>query len=266
MELKPIAVSLPEHIRTASATNGGASRPLPPDWESHVYQLDRRAALDLGFTVGSVTATANTRLLVMDTVRAETIQVGPRTQRWGCGYRLQIEISDIATTGRLTLPWIAASVELGQTEASISLHVKGYPKNDLWDVIPDPEPLTVESYKHYLEAASNIKDKFNELGDAAISVLLASDDPKSEIGVGGITDVELAESSAIVWGLKSIDREWILAEALDEFPSPREQSLVEVVEGVYRRIRGDERFNSDERINDSEKAAAHSQLAIAGLS
>jgi hypothetical protein len=228
-------------------------------------KLDRDAAAELGFTVGSVKATANTRLLVMDTVRAETIQVGRRKQRWGCGYRLQIEISNIEAAGRLTLPWIAASAELGQIEASINLNVRGYPKNDLWDVIPDPEPLDVDSYKHYLEAASNIKDKFNELGDEAVSVLLASDDPKSDIMVGGISDAELDESSAIIWGLRSIDREWVLQEALNEFPGPREPTLVEIIEGVYRKIRGEERFDTRERLDDEEVKAARSRLEIAGL-
>jgi hypothetical protein len=78
------------------------------------------------------------------------------------------------------------------------LQVKGYPENDLWDVIPDPEPLNVQSYKHYLDAAANIKDKFTELGDKAVSVVLASDDPKSDIAIGGISETDLEESSAVV--------------------------------------------------------------------
>jgi hypothetical protein len=279
MELKPVEFSAVDDGGNGSG-NGGTAKPLPPrsgrrarirtrplpsDWESHVYQLERDAALDLGFTVGSVKASANTRLLVMDTVRAETIRRGRRTQRWGCGYRLQIEISDITATGRLTLPAIAASVEIGQAEASIMLQVKGYPKDDLWDVIPDPKPLDVESYKNYLEAAARIKHKFMQIGDQAVSTLLATDDPKSDLAVGGISSMELEESSAVVWALRELEDRRNLAEALQRFPAQGDEALAQIVEGVYRNVRGNDRFDSDERVDDAEARTARDRLAIAGL-
>ncbi len=254
MELLPLAVS----------STPSTPRPLPPDWDSHVYQLDAHAALELGFTLGSVAVTANTKLLVMDTVRSATVRRGRRTQRWGCGYRLEVAVGEVAAEGRLTLPAIAASVEIGSTEASVSLSVKGYTANDLWDVIPPPRPLDVDTYKTYLEAASAIQQRFKALGDGAVSVLLASSDAQTDMLIDGVQEADLAASVAAVWALRSLEAGRVLAQALEDFADEDDVALRDVIGGTYRAIRLDA-YDSSGTPSEAERAKARLYLATAGL-
>src|SRR5262249_24356179 len=141
---------------------------------------------------------------------------------WGCGYRLEIAVSDVNATAKLTLPAIAASVELGQVEASVELSVKGYPLNDMWDVIPPPAPLDVDTYKRYLEAGANIQQKFVKLADRAVLVLLASSNARTDMLIGGISDAALDASAAAMWALSCLSSQHILEQALEDFPGNRE--------------------------------------------
>jgi hypothetical protein len=232
---------------------------LPSNWESHVYQLDRSAALDLGFTVGSVKATGRTGLLVMDTARTKEIRRGRRTERWGCGYRLVIEISDVDLVAKLSLPAIAASAEVSSAAASITLEVKGYKGDDLWDVIPPPAPLDVDSYRTYLDSAANIQRRFKDNPSNQVAVLLARSEGRFDILLDGLSDQDLDSAVTAAWALRGIAHGASLAQALEDFPG--EAGLSEIVEHTYRNIRGD-RFDSPNPPDETEqaKARAHADL------
>ena len=233
------------------------SGPLPSIWESHVYQLDRDAAASLGFGVGSVTLTANTRLLVLDTARVLSMRTGRRTERWGCGFRLVVEVSDIDAVGKLALPAIAASVEVGNAEASVTLEVKGYKGDDLWEVIPPPAPLDVDSYKNYLEAAARIQKRFQAKPENLELVLIARSEDRFDILIDGLSDRDLESAAVIVRSLYALGEGAILATALENV----DEGVSELVEHTYRAVRGAD-FESTDEPTDLEAAKARGVLSI----
>jgi hypothetical protein len=165
-------------------------------WVSETHQYEASLAAKAGFTIGSVAVTANYRLLVMEVARAATHVVGEVTERWGCGYRLVIEISDISGMASFTLPAIAASVEVSKKEASVRLQVNGYKGDELWDELPVPKPFSVDSYKEYMAAASKVQHLFAANPANATPVRLAVGATQS-VAAGGVTQVEATQSVAI---------------------------------------------------------------------
>lgn len=129
-------------------------------WESRVYQYEWAAAIEAEFTVGSVRTDGNYKLLVMDTVRTGTRVVDDFREVWGYGYRFLVEVSDFSLVGKLTLPAIAGAVETTRLEATVRLEVKGYDGNEMWDIIPPPKPLDVDSYQTYIGAVSTFRKHF----------------------------------------------------------------------------------------------------------
>ncbi|MGQ0840023.1 hypothetical protein [Actinokineospora sp.] len=175
-------------------------------WTSSIYQLEQQAAVEAGFTLGSVKASADYRLLVIDVARSAVRKI-PRTRRsetWGYGYRLLVEISDVSNVTSLTLPAIAASVELGQVKASVRLEVNGYTGSELWNELPVPRPLDVDTYKDYIAAAKRIQKAFFEHPDKALPVKLADND-ESTIAEGGVNETEIRESVVLVGLMKRIE-------------------------------------------------------------
>ncbi len=232
-------------------------------WETRVYQYDRTTAADFGFTMGSVKATANSRLLVMDTTRSKSIKAGDRTELWGCGYRFQIEVSDISLTTKLTLPAIAAAMEVTALEASVRLEVKGYTGNEMWTVIPAPRPLDVDTYRTYMGAVEQIQAAFAQHPESTVPVLLA----EGTVGIleGGISDVDIDSAVLVVWALNRIHRGQKLADAAADLASDGPTELgdasAEVLARTYESILGD----SDSNAEPSEEAKAQAANHLGSL-
>jgi len=191
-------------LRAVASADVQAPDQLPEliNWESKIYQMEVGAALDAGFTVGSIELTDTARLLVMDMVRSVTVNKNDMQEVWGCGYRFLVEVSDIKLTGKLTLPAIAGAMEVTDLQASIRLEVKGYTGDDLWDVMPVPKPLNVDTYRDYMAAAGRIQKAFGAHPNNAKPVLLATD--SIDMLAGGITDTDLDSAVLVVWSLQRI--------------------------------------------------------------
>lgn len=188
----------------------GEAGQQPPEveyslWRSSIYQLDQDAAADAGFAIGSVKLSGNYRLLVIDVARTAVIKdpVAMRQETWGYGYRLLVEISDEQAVGSLTLPAIAAAVELNQVKASVRLEVNGYVGDGMWGQLPVPRPLDVDTYKDYIAAAGRIQQTFEKDPGNARPVLLAEGD-LSQIAQGGVNDTEVREAVVLVGLLRGI--------------------------------------------------------------
>jgi hypothetical protein len=166
-------------------------------WSSSIYQYEFSAALSAGFQVGAVKASDDYRLLVMDVARTTNRTVGDKVEQWGFGYRLKIEIDKASVVASLTLPAIAASVEVKGVQASVSLEVTGYEGDDMWGPLPVPQPLNVETYKTFLDAAAKVQAVFAKRPDAAVPVLLSTGSVDS-IAANGVSQAEARDAVALV--------------------------------------------------------------------
>jgi hypothetical protein len=168
------------------AVSNPTARPNPPvaradckSWTSAIYQYEHSAALAAGFTVGSIKVKGEYRLLVMDVARTAKHVNGDNIEVWGYGYRLLVEVNQVDAVAQLTLPAIAASVQ----------------GDKMWDMLPQPKPLDVESYREYLEAAGKVQKLFASDAENAVPVML-SQGAVDSIAANGVTQLEAREAVA----------------------------------------------------------------------
>lgn len=211
------------------------TREMCRSWTSAIYQYEHSAAVAAGFTVGSIKVKGEYRLLVMDVARTAKHITADTIAVWGYGYRLLVEVNQIESVAQLTLPAIAASVELGAVEAAVRLEVNGYQGDKMWDVLPQPKPLSVDSYKEYLDAAGRVQKIFGSDPTNAVPVKL-SEGVLESVAAGGVTQLEAREAVAITLMLN------LAAEGADHHRavqaaaslSDLEQSQVELLaQGLY---------------------------------
>ena len=94
-------------------------------------------------------------------------------------------------------------MELGQAKASVRLDVNGYDDDEMWNVLPVPRPLDVETYKEYVAAAGRIQQTFHDHADKAFPVKLAENDG-SLIADGGVNETAIREAVVLVGLLRRI--------------------------------------------------------------
>lgn len=203
-----------------------------PNWESRVYQYEREAAAEAGFAVGSVKITSNYRLLVMDTARSVRVEHNGWFKLWGFGFRFLVEVSDISLVGKLTLAAIAGAMEVSEVEANVRLEIKGYKGDDMWDVVPPPRPLDVDTYRTYMTAVEKVQKAFKANPQHAYAVLLA-EGPVDGIDMlrGGIDGPDVEAAILVVWALKRLESGTDLEDALtllgrQQFASDSAQKVV----------------------------------------
>lgn len=167
------------------------------NWDYRIYQFEYEAAVEAGFSVGSVKVKGGYKLLVIDAARSRDVVNGEKRETWGYGYRLLVEVNNTDSMGSLTLPAIAASVQLRTAEAQVWLQVNGWVGDELWGELPAPKPLDVDSYRAFLEVASRIQKSFATHPDKAIPVKLAKGEAQS-LAADGVTRAEAREAVAAV--------------------------------------------------------------------
>jgi hypothetical protein len=76
------------------------------------------------------------------------------TYRFGVALRAIVVVSEIKGNGALTLPVVAAKVELEGARASAQLLVRGYKGNTMGGLLPAWQTFGVDSYGQYMTAIS----------------------------------------------------------------------------------------------------------------
>ena len=90
---------------------------------------------------------------------------GEHSYRFGVALRALVVVSDIKVSGALTLPVVAAKVELEGARASAQLMVRGYVGSDLAALLPTWQSFGVDSYAQYMGAVSSLQKAI--MSDAA---------------------------------------------------------------------------------------------------
>lgn len=254
-------------VATSETSSGDDKSLVYATWESRVYQYEWAAAIEAQFTVGSVSFNSEYRLLVMDTVRSATEVVGDHRRVWGYGYRFLVEVSDISLVGKLTLPAIAGAAETTSLEATVRLDVKGYDGNEMWDVIPPPKPLDVDTYSTYLGAVVNIQKTFADHPEKAFPVLLAEGRIDGvDILDAGIDEPDVSSAVAVVATLRMCEQGRSLADAAGYLVTTSinlpVESIDAITRGVYTLLSAED--PPDSRPHESARARAR-QLLDASL-
>src|SRR5690348_17242526 len=121
----------------------GAALPDAPgadqlrDWSQESYDLDVNIAASLGFAVGQLSGSFSRRVLVFESSRSTEVTGQGHTYRYGVALRVVVEAVDVKADGALTLPVVAAKVELEGARATSRLAVRGYRGDDLGPLLPE---------------------------------------------------------------------------------------------------------------------------------
>ena len=146
----------------ASAGLSDAKVPVPPetselaDWAPEASSLSVNATASLGLPFGNFSGNLMRDVLMFGSTRWKDVAGGKHTYRFGVALRAIVVVSDIKGDGALTLPTVAAKVELESARASAQLVVRGYKGGALGGLLPNWQSFGVDSYAQYMAAVSEL--------------------------------------------------------------------------------------------------------------
>jgi hypothetical protein len=134
--------------------------------------LDKIAGI-VGIKVGQAQ-----KALVLESSRSKTVDKGGgAAETWGVSVRLAVATSNWQVDATVTVPVVAAAVELGFATASAAIDVQGY-TGDLSALLPRPASLDVTTYNLYISSFGNIQQRvFSHLKQHGKPELLARTTP-----------------------------------------------------------------------------------------
>jgi hypothetical protein len=124
-----------------------------------IYEEDAKVNLSKIAAIVGIEGSDARKGLVQEASRSKTVSgADGSVESWGISVRLAVATNKWDVKASLTIPAIAAAVELGMATASAAIDVRGY-KGDLSDLLPKPTSLDVTTYASYIHAFGLIQQK-----------------------------------------------------------------------------------------------------------
>jgi hypothetical protein len=149
------------------------------DLAQEQYNLEESAALTLGFSLANLAPNVSHDVLVYQVARYKDIAATDgNTYRFGIAVEATIVVTVDKFQGGLTLPAIAANVQLGHSTASSDLSVRGYAFQAATAItLPPWGSFDVDSYTDFEKAIDDIVAKVLFDANNIKPVLLATSAP-----------------------------------------------------------------------------------------
>lgn len=235
--MTPVNMSV-EDVHAAAGLDPGTPIPAAPDpgaldnWAQESYSLTVSAAAGLGFPLGSVTASYQRDVLMFGTSRWVDVASGEHAYRFGVALRAIVVVSDIKGNGALTLPVVAAKVELDGARASAQLLVRGYKGDALGGLLPAWQTFGVDSYGQYMTAISALQKQIMADAGNIQPELLATTVVSAKVPAPGV-------AVGAVYALHAIAEGATLAHALDKLQVD-DASIASAVKAQYQATIGED--------------------------
>jgi len=121
------------------------------------YNLEESGALTLGYSVANLSASGTHDVLIFQAARYKDVAIEDKTYRFGVAIEATIVVTTEKFQGNLTLPVVAANVQLSHATASSNLAVRGYlPQKPLH--LPVWGSFDVGSYSDFQNTVSQLQD------------------------------------------------------------------------------------------------------------
>lgn len=219
---------------------------------SYDMSIDAAAELDIPF-IASVGGGYARRVLVREFTQYKAIKQDDGNElHYGYAIRLCVTTSSVNTKGKTNLAWVAASVEMKQSEAEYVLEVRGLSGEHIRSQAIEPKDFDVETY---VEAHQSIKGLIDAVSDptTTFSADLVAEIPAKKDSPSFAYNRAVATSFALSY----IEEQEELGEALEDFPSDNPR-LVSVIAQVYRDVAG--ASAADEKVSKAAARAARELL------
>lgn len=220
---------------------------------TRTYELSVSAAAAADIpVVGGVSGGYNRRVVVLERTGYKPFPDGDVTYNYGYAIRLAITISKRTATGKITLPYLAASAEVGEIEAKWILQVVGLAGSKIDEVSLPPTELNVETF---VLAKQSLEKLIGAVRDEStvFTALLVS----KERDEGTVEDA-YARAAAMAYAIGRIEKGRSVNEALRDLRSVTDL-IKATVEETYQEFGGI--WNPDERPSAELKSRARSLLA-----
>jgi hypothetical protein len=170
------------------------------------------------------------RLVVVEDFYRGKYCTAPSGERllYGAAVRLRVGISEIKAEMKLTLPFIAASAEVGSARAFYHLSVKGYTGPNIAELIPEPGDFNVETYVGLMDKITKIQKLLTSDTANIKPVRLAIDVPDTDAAF------VLRSSVGTTWALSQIADGKNLNDALQAYDWSDEASAA--ITATYRKL------------------------------
>jgi hypothetical protein len=243
--------------------NGEGIAPGPPDpptadtlrdWSQETYDLDASVAASLNFAIAQASTSVSRRVLVFESSRSRDVEADEHVYRFGVALRVVVEVDGLKANGGLTLPVVAAKVDLEGARATSRLAVRGYKGDDLGPLLPKWTSFGVDQYAGYMQAISALQEKIMANSAAIDPELLAT----TAVSVPEPAP-STAAAVALVYGLDAIAHGLTLEDALRRLPD-LDQEVVNMVRQVYV-----ERIGDAERQRPDDQQSDHAKEDLGGL-
>lgn len=256
--LVPVNLSVADAHAAAGLSTDAETLPAAPsvdqldNWSQESYNLTIDAAASLGFPVGNVSAQYKSQALLFGSSRWRDITQGTNSYRFGVALRAIVVVTDIKGSGGLTLPVVAAKVEIEGARATAQLLVRGYKGNKLGETLPAWQSFGVDSYHDYMSAVSKIQSLIMEDEAGIEPELLAT----TVLSPQTPQKPSPAAAVGVVYALHGIAEGASLAHAIDKLGTD-DSDVVVAVRTVYQ-----DRLGQDERARPSpeQQQEARDQL------
>ncbi len=231
-DLMPVNIGEATVVSRAGAIAGlNPKSPPRPDvselacWSQENYQLDTKAAAHLGFPIARLGAELQRTLLIFGTSRwADTDSGDGHVYRFGVALRVLVHVTSTTIKGDVTLPSVAADVQLGNVQASAQLLVRGYNGSTLGTLLPPWQSFDVDSYAAYMAAISAIQNEVMAHDENIVPQLLATT-------IAGPSLPSSAQSVGTVAALRGIADGTSFRNLVDE----ESQASVEVKDAILQK-------------------------------
>lgn len=168
--------SVPAGFRAAgsgSAVSLRATCATPPsaaelnEFQTQRSELRANVAAEIGLTLLSASVSGRRLIVVQDFYRGARCEGSDgSTILYGASARLIVDIAGFDAKAQLTLPAIAAQVQMGMASAQYKLTARGY-VGPLSEVLVDPGELNVESYVKLLASITLLQKR---LADDTVNI------------------------------------------------------------------------------------------------
>ncbi len=216
------------------------------------YDLSVTAAGNLSIPiVASVSGGFNRRVIVLERAAYKDVPEGDITYQYGYAVRLAITVNKVTADMKLTLPFMAASAEVGHVEGKWTLHVVGLAGAKIDAAILPPTELNVETF---VLAKQSLTALINAVHDTKTTFTAA------QIGVkkpAGMIEREYQIAVGRAYALGRIHKGRNLGKALSELDTVSD-TMKDTITDTYKEFAGI--ANDTSKPSDSVRTKAQATL------
>jgi hypothetical protein len=200
--------------------------------ETRNFDLSISAALEANIPVaGGLSGGYNQRVVVLERAAYKPIAVNEVKEQYGYAIRMAITVTKRTGSMKLTLPFLAASAELGEIEARWILKVHGLAGPKIDEVSLPPTELNVETFVLAKQSLEKLIGAVRDSSTKFSAQLIGVEKPRA------LVEGDFTKSVAKAYALGRIERGRSIKRAIEDV-EPATEEFKDLVSDAYQDFAG----------------------------